>query len=154
MKRELTLNVDGEEITLTAVRDGENIVVERDGTEYSVRILTESIVGVQALSTAPTGSVQVSTPAAVIPRTSGRSAQLPHAPSAASAGAVLSPMTGVVDQVLISEGATVTEGDKVVILEAMKMYIDVMAPSSGSVTSVSVKPGDSVKEGQPLLTIG
>ncbi|MFA7566963.1 MAG: biotin/lipoyl-containing protein, partial [Alkalispirochaeta sp.] len=60
----------------------------------------------------------------------------------------------VVDQVLVAEGATVSEGDKVVVLEAMKMYIDVMAFSSGSVTAISVKPGDNVKEGQPLLTIG
>jgi glutaconyl-CoA/methylmalonyl-CoA decarboxylase subunit gamma len=162
MKRELTLNVDGEEITLTAVRDGEHIVVQRDDKEYSVRIVAESVVGMQAASKQPTGSVQISAPAgSAAPRPAGGSGTPAAAPAASpsggtggGAGAVLSPMTGVVDQVLVSEGATVADGEKVVILEAMKMYIDVMATSSGSVTAVSVKAGDSVKEGQPLLTIG
>jgi acetyl-CoA carboxylase biotin carboxyl carrier protein len=63
-------------------------------------------------------------------------------------------MTGVIDQVLVAEGDTVTEGQNVVVLEAMKMYIDVAAPEGGTVSSVSVKAGDSVKEGDPLLAIG
>jgi oxaloacetate decarboxylase alpha subunit len=63
-------------------------------------------------------------------------------------------MTGVIDQVLVQEGASVAEGDTIIVLEAMKMYSDVMASASGTVSGISVKPGDSVKEGQQLLSIG
>jgi pyruvate carboxylase subunit B len=62
-------------------------------------------------------------------------------------------MTGVIDQVLVGAGDAVTEGQVIIVLEAMKMFIDVMAPHDGSVTSVSVAAGDSVKEGQALLSI-
>ncbi len=154
MKRELTLNIDGHEVTVTADRKGDNIIVEREGKEYSVRILSESIVGIQAASRQPTGSVQVAaTSRSTPPRRPSPSQPASGAGVSAGEGAVLSPMTGVIDQVLVTEGASVNEGDKVIILEAMKMYIDVMAPVSGSVVSVSVKAGESVKEGQPLVTI-
>lgn len=50
-------------------------------------------------------------------------------------------------------GATVSEGDELVILESMKMEIPVEAPISGTVTSIAVKPDDQVTEGDLVLTI-
>jgi len=157
MKREFTLDIDGQEITVAAERDGDAIHVTRDDTTYTVRILSESVVGLQAGARQPTGGgVQTAAPA---PRPAGPaaapapSAALAGAGSPAEAGAVTSPMTGVIDQVLVQEGAPVTEGDTIIVLEAMKMYIDVMASSSGTVTGISVKPGDNVQEGQQLLSI-
>lgn len=63
-------------------------------------------------------------------------------------------MTGVIDKVLVQDGAAVAEGDTIVVLEAMKMYIDVTSPATGTVSGIAVSTGDSVKEGQTLLTIG
>jgi glutaconyl-CoA/methylmalonyl-CoA decarboxylase subunit gamma len=159
MKREFTLDIDGQQVTVTAARDGDAITVSRDGHEYTVRILAESVAGVQASSHKPTGGSPVQAAASLAP---GRpAAATPAPPKAAPApaaggsgpGAVNSPMTGVIDQVLVADGAVVAEGDTIIVLEAMKMYIDVMAPAAGSVSGVSVKPGDSVKEGQLLLSI-
>jgi len=169
MKRELVLNVDGEEITVTAVREGETIHVERDGTAYTVRILAESVVGMQTASTTPTGSASMSTPARTSAGGTGAAGQRASRPGPAPSGApagsaagtapsgpgtITAPMTGVIDQVPVAVGTEVAEGTVVVVLEAMKMFIDVVAPAGGTVSSVSVHPGDSVKEGQPLLTIG
>lgn len=157
MKRELILNVDGQEVTVTAVRDGDTIRVERDGTEYAVRIVAESVVGMQAARTQPTGQST-----AAVSRPAPRSAPAPAAAkpqpagaahSASGDGAVAAPMTGVIDSVSVNPGDGVSEGDTVIVLEAMKMYIDVMAPVSGTVQAVSVTAGDSVKEGDLLLTI-
>ncbi len=51
-------------------------------------------------------------------------------------------------------GATVSEGDLVITLEAMKMYTAINAPGSGTITAIHVAVGDAVEEGQVLYTIG
>jgi biotin carboxyl carrier protein len=76
------------------------------------------------------------------------------APVAAGAGDVTCPMAGLIQKVYVSVGQAVKSGDKVVTFEAMKMSSDVFATASGTVTAIHVKPGDSVQEGQPLLSVG
>lgn len=157
MKREFTLDIDGQEITVAAERDGDAIKVSRDDTTYTVRILSESVVGVQSGSRRPTGTSGVRAAAPTPPPARGGGTPAAAQPSstqpAGGPGAITSPMTGVIDQVLVQEGASVAEGDTIIVLEAMKMYIDVMASTSGTVSGIAVKPGDSVKEGQQLLSI-
>lgn len=165
MKREFTLDIDGQQVTVSAERDGDTIRVGRDGASFAVRVLAESLVGIQSAAQAPTGSgtPQVAGGTAPAPRPAAAPKPAPAPASgggqgggdagSGAAGAVNSPMTGVIDQVLVTEGATVAAGDKIVILEAMKMFIDVMAPVAGTVSAVSVAPGDSVREGQAILTI-
>ncbi|MBM3684904.1 MAG: biotin/lipoyl-binding carrier protein [Actinobacteria bacterium] len=57
-------------------------------------------------------------------------------------------------QVVVEAGATVAEGDELVILESMKMEIPVVAPTGGTVVEVRVKPEDQVQEGDVLVVIG
>ena len=52
------------------------------------------------------------------------------------------------------ESILVEEGERVLVLEAMKMETDVAAPRAGTVAEVRVKPGDAVAVGDVLLTIG
>lgn len=169
MKREFTLDIDGQQITVTAVRDGDVIRVSRGDEHYAVRILGESVPGVQEASRVPTGAGgpaargELRTPAAGARSVPPSGAAVPAAgatqaagvgPSTGAGGAgVVSPMTGVVDQVAVAVGDTVSEGQVIVVLEAMKMYIDVMAPEAGTVTAVTVEAGDSVREGQALVSI-
>ena len=77
------------------------------------------------------------------------------APATAGAGEEVSaPMPGTILKVLVSNGQAVSEGDAVIVLEAMKMENEITAPVSGTVTSVLVSQGDSVDVGKVLLTIG
>lgn len=64
-----------------------------------------------------------------------------------------SPMAGKVVAVHVEEGASVEAGDKVVIVEAMKMENDLKAHKAGAVSRVCVAPGDTVEIGDVLLEI-
>lgn len=66
---------------------------------------------------------------------------------------VEAPMVGKVLQVVVSVGDTVEEDDTVVVLEAMKMEINVVAPAGGRVAEVRVAPGDAVETDQVLAVI-
>ena len=63
-------------------------------------------------------------------------------------------MPGTILEVRVTEGAAVKKGDILLILEAMKMENEIMAPCDGAVTSVSVTKGAAVESGTLLCTIG
>jgi len=66
---------------------------------------------------------------------------------------VRAEITANVWQVPAEVGATVSEGDELVILESMKMEIPVEAPAAGTITAVHVAPDDQVTEGALLVEI-
>ena len=68
--------------------------------------------------------------------------------------AVVSPMPGLILNVLVTEGQPVQKGDKVIILESMKMENELRSSRDGVVLRVHVANGDSVDKNQPLVTIG
>ena len=71
----------------------------------------------------------------------------------ASHNAVTAPMQGTVVKVAVAEGDHVTEGDLVVVLEAMKMEQPLTAHRSGAVAGLSVTTGDTVASGATLCEI-
>ena len=77
----------------------------------------------------------------------------PSAPAAGGGEPVSAPLAGNIFKVLVKPGDQVTEGQAIIVLEAMKMETAVSAPRAGSVTSVTVKEGDSVAVGDALLSI-
>ncbi len=81
--------------------------------------------------------------------------QAPVAPvSATAAGGsmVKAPMPGLVLKFSVENGATVKKGDKVIVLEAMKMENDIVASADGTITFL-VKAGDNVVSGADLACI-
>jgi len=66
---------------------------------------------------------------------------------------VKAEITASVWQVRTEVGATVAEGDELVILESMKMEIPVTAPTDGTVTAVRVAPADKVTEGDVVIVL-
>ena len=66
--------------------------------------------------------------------------------------AIESPITGNVWKVLVEPGQKVGKDETVAILEAMKMELNVPAPSSGTVAAIHTEEGNPVKPGDPLLT--
>ena len=66
---------------------------------------------------------------------------------------VRAEMVANVWKVVATEGAEVSDGDTLVILESMKMEIPVLAESAGTVTTMYVAEGDVVQEGDPIAEI-
>ena len=78
------------------------------------------------------------------------------APAAKPAGAgekVASPLPGVIIEISVKEGQQVKAGQKVAILEAMKMENEIPAPKDGTITDIHVHKGDTLQEGDPVVTI-
>lgn len=69
------------------------------------------------------------------------------------ATSVEAEMVANVWKVLVQPGASVSEGDALVILESMKMEIPVEAPVAGTVSSVNVEEGGVVQEGDVIAVI-
>ena len=116
-----------------------------NGASYQVEKETPITVAPQAPSTPSTAPVAAA-PAA------------PAVPSAPSAGTgagtvVTSPLPGVIIEVSVKEGQAVKAGQKVAVIEAMKMENEIQASSDGTVTAILVNKGDSVLEGAEIVKI-
>jgi len=83
------------------------------------------------------------------PRRSGAA----KAGSAASGDSLTAPMQGTIVKIAVEEGATVAEGDLVVVLEAMKMEQPITAHKAGTVVALSARVGESVTAGAALCEI-
>jgi len=66
---------------------------------------------------------------------------------------VKSDLNAIVWKIEVNAGASVNGGDTLIILEAMKMEIPVVAPRSGTVEAILVKEGQQVTEGEPLAIL-
>lgn len=76
------------------------------------------------------------------------------APTSVGAGEkVTAPMPGTILDVKVNVGDTVSRGQVIMILEAMKMENDIVASCDGKITSIVVKKGDTVNSGDALTTI-
>ena len=134
-----------------------------NGNEYNVEI--NSVEGNIADVTVNGASykVEMDTPVApapaAAPATPATSAPAPapaSAPATAPAGAskvITSPLPGVIIEVSVKEGQAVEAGQKVAVIEAMKMENEIQASCDGTVTAVLVNKGDSVLEGAEIVKI-
>lgn len=123
-----------------------------NGKAYDVQV--EEISG---SAPAPVQAAPVAAPAATVQAAPAPVAAAP-APAPVSSGSdgnvlVKSPMPGTIIDVKVSVGDTVSVAQPLVILEAMKMENDIVAPSAGKVASIKVKKGDSVNSDDLLITL-
>ena len=75
------------------------------------------------------------------------------APAAGGPDEKVSPLAGVIIEIAVNVGQQVSAGDKVAVIEAMKMKTVVSAHKQGKVSNIAVKVGDAVEAGQPIVTI-
>lgn len=73
--------------------------------------------------------------------------------SAANAGRLAADIPAVVSQILVKVGQPVTTGEKLILLESMKMVIPLAAPHDGTVSAIHCAPGEAVQPGVPLIDI-
>ena len=77
------------------------------------------------------------------------------APAASGSGkAIVSPLPGVIISVDVKEGSAVKRGQRVAVIEAMKMENDILSDVDGTVTAIHVSKGDTVAEDAKIVTIG
>lgn len=106
-----------------------------------------------------TASAPVSVPKAAAPKAAAPEAPKAAAPKAAApAGAqggvkINAPMPGKILAVKANAGQAVKKGEVVLVLEAMKMENEVVAPQDGTVASINVGVGDMVESGDVLATL-
>ena len=72
---------------------------------------------------------------------------------AASANAVVAPLSGSVARILVEEGQEITDGQVLLVLEAMKMETEITAPKAGKVGAILVSKGDAVQGGEALIEL-
>ena len=88
------------------------------------------------------------------PQPAPAQAAAPTKPAAAGEGkTVTSPLPGVIIEVSVKEGQAVKAGQKVAVIEAMKMENEIQATVDGTVTAILVNKGDSVLEGADIVRI-
>jgi acetyl-CoA/propionyl-CoA carboxylase biotin carboxyl carrier protein len=71
----------------------------------------------------------------------------------AAVGAITSPMQGTVLSVAVTEGAAVTAGDLICVVEAMKMENEIVSSGDGVVAQLAIAPGDQVANGQVICVL-
>lgn len=119
-----------------------NITV--NGTPYDVVVEEADATGVL-----PSAPAVAPTPAASAPKPAAA-----PAPTVVTGGTnVEAPMPGVILDVKVNVGDTVSEGQALFVLEAMKMENDVNAPCSGTIASISVSKQANVETGTVLAVI-
>lgn len=116
-----------------------------NGVSYQVE-MENSMPAAAPVQAAPQASAPAPQPAAA-------AAPAPAAKPTGEGKAVTSPLPGVIIEVSVKEGDTVAAGQKVAVLEAMKMENEIQAEKAGVVTKIHVSKGDSVLEGASIVTI-
>jgi biotin carboxyl carrier protein len=142
-KYDLTINSNSYEVIVKKVTETEALV-EVNGQEHTVSInQIESLVLPES-----------------IPQPAPKHVPGPgYTPSAApatmpsAAGAVIAPMPGQIKSIFIREGDKVKAGQKLLIMEAMKLENKLPATQDGTVKKILVRDGDVVSQGQELVII-
>lgn len=123
-----TVTVNGTSYNVTSGPAGDAMSVTVNGTSYNV-------------SFGAAGTAPASAPAAGA------------APSVTGGEDVKAPVAGTLLRYAVSDGASVSKGQTVIVLESMKMELEVKAPCDGTITFVA-QPGSQVSNGQKLASIG
>jgi len=121
----------GKSLAPTNAAGEEIYTLEVEGKSYTVTVSSGGdISGIAPIGGAPTGA---------LPATAG--------------DPVKAPLAGTVVEVLVKPGQVVSEGQSIIILEAMKMETSVSAPCDGTIVEVRVQGGDSCTVGDVLVTL-
>ncbi len=152
-----------QEVDRTLIRDLAELLNATDLTEIEVEQAGMRVRVSRQLSAAPVSyAVAGPQPAAAPMRSEAVAAPAPVAPAdpAKHPGAVTSPMVGTVyvspkpgDPPFVTLGATVKEGQTLLIIEAMKTMNPLPAPRAGKVTQILVADASPVEYGQVLMVI-
>ena len=130
-----------------------NYTITVNGNVYEVTV-EEGFTGAASAPKAAAPAAAPKAAPAAAPKAAPAPAAAPAAPAgAAGAVAVTAPMPGKILGVKASAGQAVKRGQVLLILEAMKMENEIVAPQDGTVATINVAVGDSVEPGATLATL-
>lgn len=137
------LKINGKQynVTVNSV-EGNNASVNVNGVDYNVEIeggAAPVVAPVAAPVAAPAAAPATPAPAPAVAPAGGKS--------------IVSPLPGVIISVDVKEGQAIKRGQKVAVIEAMKMENEILAEFDGTVTAIHVSKGDSVLEDAKIVTI-
>lgn len=136
----LKINGNAYEVAINSV-EGNIADVTVNGTSYQVEM--ENAPAVQAApAVQPAPAVQAASPAVQTAK-----------PAAGAGTKVTSPLPGVIIEISVKEGEAVKAGQKVAVIEAMKMENEISATKDGTISGIHVSKGDSVLEGADIVSI-
>lgn len=143
--KQYKFKINGRDFEVTiGENDGRTYQVNVNGADYTVETESAPVQAAPRPSAAPA--------AAPAPQAAPAAVQSAPAPSGEGVK-VETPMPGVIIEVSVREGQSVKAGDKVAVLEAMKMENEIGATKDGVIVAVHVSKGASVSEGDPIVTI-
>jgi glutaconyl-CoA decarboxylase len=137
----------------------ERATVVVDGKEYEIdlvqlgrrRVTAETVRAAAVPAPAPAAApVAPPAPVAAAPKPSAPK----HPPAGGKGeGGIVAPMPGLVIAIKTREGDTVTAGQPLLVMEAMKMENAITTPYSGTVAKIYVREGDTIGEGDLLIEV-
>jgi acetyl-CoA carboxylase biotin carboxyl carrier protein len=144
----LDISIVAELAKIAALHDLSEVEVEHQGLKVRVARQRQAPIAVNhVVPIAPDAAIASPTPAPAIPPS-----ELP--------GAVKSPMVGTAylrpspeSKAFVEIGGAVKAGDKILLVEAMKTYNEIVAPRAGKVTHIFVEDGSPVEYDQALMVI-
>jgi biotin carboxyl carrier protein len=143
MKKEYNLKINGADYNVVIDQtEDTSVEVEVNGTPFLVEVdrAAKPTAKVNPPVAAPVNAVGA--PVVAKPAATG------------NAATIKSPLPGVILSVEVNVGDTVKTGQKLLVLEAMKMENSIEADRDGKVAAIKVAKGDSVLEGAELIIIG
>jgi acetyl-CoA carboxylase biotin carboxyl carrier protein len=145
------------------VRELAGLLADTDLTEIEVEkgdLRIRVARTVTATVTVPMAAPMVGAAAPAVVAPPPVSVESPGKSPASHPGAVLSPMVGTAyrksspeAKAFVEVGSKVDAGDKLLLVEAMKTFNEIIAPRAGIVTAIFVEDGTPVEYGEPLLVI-
>jgi biotin carboxyl carrier protein len=167
---ELWLEIDGETVDFDVTRDGDALLVSRDGVTWTATVEQSGAAyrvtvdgkdyeltrdgeeprgrgGDRLILERGGATYEVAYAGRKTSKSTGGGEELP------ADGALFPLMPGTIMEVLVAVGDTVHEGDVLLVLEAMKMQNEISAPVAGTVAEVAVRPGQNVDRKTMMLRI-
>jgi biotin carboxyl carrier protein len=168
------VNLDGEEHVVDVTEKpggGYSLALSKAGEEQASRVLEAEVAGKGELTTVQVGGkvidlvvegalpkleIFASGKRASVTVESARTraaAAMRGGSSGADEGLITSPMPGKVVKILVKEGDSVSQGNPVIVVEAMKMENELRAPRAGTVAELRVREGAPVEANVVLVVI-
>ena len=145
--KKFKFKINGNQYNAEVLSVEDNIAeVEINGTKYTVEV-DKTMQPVKTPKLVRSISVPSTDSHPAIAKTAS-----PSAPK--GAGTIKSPLPGAILELFVKEGDEVKIGQRLLILEAMKMENNIEADKAGTVVSIVKNKGDSVMEGDVLIVIG